>query len=83
MPVKNAARVALKIAHSGTQFDAELREVEAELGHSVTRGLAQWFTRNRINREAVERMLAATDTNLIDKDIAVKKVLKKVTTKCA
>jgi hypothetical protein len=43
--------------------DAELREIEEELGHPVTRGLAQWFIRNRINREAVERMLEATDTN--------------------
>jgi hypothetical protein len=40
---------------------AELREIEAELGQPVTRELAQWFIRNRINREAVERMLA-TDT---------------------
>jgi hypothetical protein len=39
--------------------DAELREIEAELGHPVTRELAQWFIRNRINREAVERMLDA------------------------
>ena len=38
--------------------DTELREIEAELGHPVTRELAQWFIRNRINREAVERMLA-------------------------
>jgi hypothetical protein len=42
--------------------DAELREIEAELGHPVTRELAQWVVRNRINRQAVERMLAATDT---------------------
>ncbi len=42
--------------------DSELREIEAELGHPVTRELSQWFIRNRINREAVERMLAATDT---------------------
>jgi hypothetical protein len=74
---------------------AELQEIEAELGHPVTRELAQWFIRNRINREAVERMLAATDTNGID--IEVHKVrnikhaktpkpvsgLKKIKKKCA
>jgi hypothetical protein len=43
--------------------DAELREIEAELGHPVTRELAQWFIRNRTNREAVERMLEAADTS--------------------
>jgi hypothetical protein len=43
--------------------DAELREIEAEVGHPVTRELAQWFIRNRINREAVERMMGATDKN--------------------
>jgi len=42
--------------------DAELREIEAEFGHPLTRELAQWFIRNRINREAVERMLEAPDS---------------------
>jgi hypothetical protein len=41
--------------------DAELREIEAEVGHPVTRELAHWFIRNRINREAVERMMGATN----------------------
>jgi hypothetical protein len=40
--------------------DAELREIEAEFGHPLTRELAQWFIRNRTNREAVERMLRET-----------------------
>lgn len=43
--------------------DAELRKIEAEFGHPVMRELAQWFIRNRINREAVERMLGATESN--------------------
>jgi hypothetical protein len=37
--------------------DAELREIEADFGRPLTRELAQWFIRNRTNREAVERML--------------------------
>jgi hypothetical protein len=37
--------------------DAELREIEAEFGRPLTREQAQWFIRNRTNREAVERML--------------------------
>jgi hypothetical protein len=37
--------------------NAELREIEAEFGHPLTRELAQWSIRNRTNREAVERML--------------------------
>lgn len=45
---------------------AELREIEAELGHPVTRELAQWFIRNRFNREAVERMIEAADSNQSD-----------------
>jgi hypothetical protein len=74
---------------------AELREIEAELGHPVTREVAQWFIRNRVNREAVERMLEATDTARIDIDVqnvrSMKRaqapkpvsVLKKVKKKCA
>ena len=46
--------------------DAELRAIEAELGHPVTRELAQWFIRNRTNRDAVERMLQAENTNHFD-----------------
>jgi hypothetical protein len=42
--------------------DEELREIEAELGHSVTRELAQWLIRNRMNREAVERMLGSVQS---------------------
>jgi hypothetical protein len=76
--------------------DAELREIEAELGHPVTREVAQWFIRNRMNREAVERMLGVKDTNRdIDTDKqnvrSIKRaknrkpvsVLKKGTKKCA
>jgi hypothetical protein len=48
---------------------AELREIEAELGRPVSRELAQWFIRNRINREAVERMLQAAKTNRMDPNI--------------
>ena len=74
--------------------DAELREIEAELGHPVTREVALWFIRNRTNREAVERMLAETK-NRIDADVqnvrnikgakALKlvSVLKKIKKKCA
>ena len=77
--------------------DAELREIEAEFGHPVTRELAQWFIRNRTNREAVERMLRATDTNQMCRRTDVRNVhnikeaktrrpvstLKKVKKKCA
>ena len=35
---------------------AELREIERAVGHPVTRELAYWFIRNRLNQEAVERM---------------------------
>ena len=48
--------------------DAELREIEAEFGHPVSRELAHWFIRNRMNREAVERMLAEMG-NRIDADV--------------
>jgi hypothetical protein len=73
---------------------SELREIEAEVGHPVTRELAQWFIRNRTNREAVERMLSETE-NRIDADVenvrningakALKPVslLKKIRKKCA
>jgi hypothetical protein len=74
--------------------EAELREIEAELGHSVTREVALWFIRNRTNRKAVERMLAETE-NRIDADVQNVRnikgakapkplsVPKKITKKCA
>jgi hypothetical protein len=74
--------------------DAEFREIEAELGHPVTREVAQWFIRNRTNREAVERMLAKPD-NRIEADVQnvrnikgakaqkLLSVLKQVMKKCA
>ena len=37
----------------------ELKEIEAEFGRPLTEELAQWFIRNRTNREAVERMTDA------------------------
>jgi len=40
---------------------AELQEIEAEFGKPLTRELAQWFVRNRTNREAIERMLGEQD----------------------
>jgi hypothetical protein len=46
--------------------EAELREIETELGHPVTKQLAQWFIRNRVNREAVAWMLEAADKNRVD-----------------
>lgn len=36
---------------------AELEEIQAEFGRPLTEELALWLIRNRINREAVERML--------------------------
>jgi len=55
---------------------AELREIEAEFGHPLTRELAQWFIRNRTNREAIERMIEAADATQIDAcpDLSVKKM---------
>lgn len=53
--------------------ELELREIEEELGYPVTREIAQWFIRNRINREAVERMLGARQ-NRIDADTNVQNV---------
>jgi hypothetical protein len=43
--------------------ELEIREIEAEFGHPVTREVAQWFIRNRINRVAVERMLGIMESN--------------------
>jgi hypothetical protein len=45
--------------------NAELREMEAEFGRPLTRELAQWFIRNRINRDAISRMLRADETTRI------------------
>jgi len=77
--------------------EAELRDIEAELGHPVTRELAQWFIRNRTNREAVERMLGAVNTTRVEPDSNLRNVhniktgynrktvsvMKKRTKKCA
>ncbi|HLW81472.1 MAG TPA: EamA family transporter [Candidatus Acidoferrales bacterium] len=46
--------------------DQELRQMEAEFGRPLSRELALWFTRNRTNREAIERMLCAADSGEID-----------------
>jgi hypothetical protein len=46
--------------------DAELREIETEFGRPLTHELALWFIRNRTSREAIERMLKATDANQAD-----------------
>ena len=40
---------------------AELEEMEAEFGRPLTEELALWLIRNRINREAIERMLASKE----------------------
>lgn len=37
--------------------EEELREMEAEFGGPLSEELALWFIRNRIQREAVERMI--------------------------
>lgn len=41
----------------------ELKQIEAEFGHPVSQELALWFIRNRMNRDAVERMLNAEDSS--------------------
>jgi hypothetical protein len=46
--------------------DAELRDIEAEFGHPLTRELALWFIRNRINREAVARMVEEMDSERVN-----------------
>ena len=37
--------------------EEELKQMEAEFGGPLSEELAQWFIRNRIQREAIERML--------------------------
>jgi hypothetical protein len=37
--------------------DEELKQMEQEFGRPLNEQLAQWFIRNRIQREAIERML--------------------------
>ena len=39
--------------------EEELKALEAEFGGILSPELALWFIRNRMNREAVERMLTA------------------------
>lgn len=60
--------------HYADIHEAELKEIEAELGHPVTRELAQWFIRNRMNREAIDRMLKAADRNAMERDPDVQNV---------
>jgi hypothetical protein len=40
--------------------ELEMRELEAEFGHPLTRELALWLIRNKIIRAAVERMIDET-----------------------
>lgn len=51
--------------------DQELRQMEAEFGRPLSRELALWFTRNRTNREAIERMLCAADSGQIEQTATV------------
>jgi PilZ domain len=58
MPVKTAARVALKIAHSGTHFSATGRVVNC-VGDQTSRGLGIEFTEIDANdRKGLEACLA-------------------------
>jgi len=58
MPVKRAARVALKIAHSGTQISAMGRVVNRVVGNQSTRGLGIEFTEvNSMDKERLEACL--------------------------
>jgi hypothetical protein len=41
----------------------ELKQIESEFGHPLSRELALWFIRNRMNRDAVERMLGARESS--------------------
>lgn len=41
----------------------ELKLIEAEFGHPLSRELALWFIRNRMTRDAVERMLGVEDSS--------------------
>ena len=58
MPVKKAARVALKIAHSGTQISAMGRVVNRVVGNQSTRGLGIEFTEvDPMDKERLEATL--------------------------
>ena len=41
--------------------DLEMRDLEAEFGRPLTRQMAFWLIRHRINRGAVQRMLNVSD----------------------
>ena len=57
MPIKQAARVALKIAHSGTQISASGRVVNC-VGNQTSRGLGIEFTEiNSIDKIRLEACL--------------------------
>lgn len=43
--------------------ELEMRELEAEFGHPLTRELALWLIRNKINRAAVQLMIDEVDQN--------------------
>jgi hypothetical protein len=45
--------------------DDELRELEIEFGRSLSRGMAQWYIRNRTNRQAVERMVNSDSSQAV------------------
>jgi hypothetical protein len=45
-----------------TVCDDEMRDLEAEFGRPLSQELAQWFIRNRTNRQAVERMARLDST---------------------
>jgi hypothetical protein len=40
--------------------EIEMRDLEAEFGHPLTRELALWMIRNKINRAAVQLMIDET-----------------------
>jgi len=44
----------------------EMRELEAEFGHPLTRELALWLIRNKINRAAVQLMIDEIDETRYD-----------------
>ena len=44
--------------------EEELKQMEEEFGRPLNEELAQWFIRNRIQREAIERMLGKKPDNL-------------------
>jgi hypothetical protein len=52
-----------KKPHYAELSKEELKQIEAEFGHPLSGELALWFIRNRMTREAVERMLKAEDSS--------------------